>query len=110
MNIDVLREDHTVRLYPGGEIESPVELKPILEEGVSPKVRHVILDLLDKEFLTSSKIGSVMWIFKELEQKNGRLSLLVNSPFLLKTLQVTGIDQFLAIFNSQEQALEKIEV
>jgi len=109
METEILLDQNTVVWRPEGELEDPAQLKDTLEELKSSGTRTVLLDLIEKEWLSSSEIGGVMWIFKELDSLGAELCLLADSPFVLKTVKVTGIDQLLPIFDSREKALDGIK-
>ncbi len=109
MEREILKDNNAVIWRPQVELEEPALLKDPMEEFKSSGVQTVLLDLMEKKFLSSSEIGVVMWIFKELDSQGSDLCLLVNTSFVIKTIQVTGIDQLLPVFNSREEALEKIK-
>lgn len=109
MKTEILEERKTIVWHPVDELNDPAHLEQILAEFKSSGMRTVLLDLTDKEWLSSSEIGVVMWIFKELENLQSSFCLLAPSPFVLKTITLTGIDQLMPIFSSREEAMNKIE-
>lgn len=108
MDIMILQKNITALLKLNDGVEEPGKLKNTLDELKSAKYRHVLLDLLHKEWLSSSEIGSIIWLLKELEEVDTKLYLLAESSFIRKTIQVTGIDKILPIFDSKETALKDI--
>lgn len=100
-------KNNTVVWVPTDELEDPANLKSPLEEFKKSGMQQVVLDLTAKEWLTSSEIGAVMWVFKELEALKAKLCLVAVSPFVLKTVKLTGIDQLLEVFDSRESALNQ---
>jgi|APSaa5957512622_1039677.scaffolds.fasta_scaffold131740_2 anti-sigma B factor antagonist len=109
MHTEILKENNVVIWRPDTELEDPSHLQGAMEEFKSSGMHSVLLDLMEKEWLSSSEIGVVMWVFKELDGMGSKLSLLAASPFVMKTIQVTGIDQLLSVFDSREAALSSLE-
>ena len=109
METEILQDNTAVIWRPEGALEEPTQLKEPMEEFKSSGHRTIILDLMEREWLSSSEIGVVMWIFKELDSMGSDLCLLAISPFVMKTIKVTGIDQLLPIFESREEALDHIK-
>ncbi|MFH2133458.1 MAG: STAS domain-containing protein [bacterium] len=109
MKIDLLQEDKTVIWRPETELEDPAHVKEAMNDFKVSGSKTLVLDLMDKEWLSSSEIGVVMWIYKELDSIGGTLSILAVSPFVLKTINVTGIDQLLTVFDSLDKALDDIK-
>jgi anti-sigma B factor antagonist len=65
----------------------------------------VILDLRDVSFLASIGIRSIISSARALDQKGGRMVLLVGSNDLVKaTLESTGIDEVIPLFDDADQA------
>ena len=109
METEILKENNAVVWRPETELEDPSHMKDALEEFKSSGSRTVLLDLMEKEWLSSSEIGVVMWVFKELDSMGSNLCLLAVSPFVMKTIKVTGIDQLLPVYDSRETALNNLE-
>ena len=109
METEILKENNVVIWRLQEELEDPAQMKDPIEELRFSGLRTVLLDLMEKEWLSSSEIGVVMWIFKELDSMGAELCLLAVSPFVLKTIKVTGIDQLLPVFDSREKALNNIK-
>jgi anti-sigma B factor antagonist len=108
METEILNENSTAIWRLRDELEDPNLLKGPMAEFKASGLRCMLLDLEEKEWLSSSEIGVVMWIFKELDGSGAELSLLAVSPFIMKTIKVTGIDQLLSVYESRADALEKI--
>lgn len=105
MKIEILEKEQTAVWQPQNELEDPSLLKTPMERFIASGLRVLLLDLANKEWLSSSEIGVIMWIFKELDRIGATLCLLAVSPFVMKTIKVTGIDQLLSVYESQENAL-----
>ena len=110
METEILTANNAVVWRPETELEDPSQLQDALEEFKSSGSKTVVLDLIEKEWLSSSEIGVVMWVFEELDGMGSNLCLLAASPFVMKTIKVTGIDQLLPVFDSREEALENLGI
>lgn len=65
----------------------------------------VILDLRDVNFLASIGIRSIISSARALDQKGGRMVILVGDNSLVKaTLESTGIDEVIPLFTSETEA------
>ncbi|NQU64807.1 MAG: hypothetical protein HQ517_11090, partial [SAR324 cluster bacterium] len=67
MKTENLLEHNTVVWQPEGELEDPAQMKDVMQAFRESGAKRVLLNLLEKEWLSSSEIGVVMWIFKELD-------------------------------------------
>ena len=108
METETIKENQAIIWRPKEELEDPVNLKEAVAVVKSNGMKTVLLDLSAKEWVSSSEIGVVMWVFKELESLGTNLNILATSPFVMKTIKLTGIDQLLPVFDSLEKALETI--
>lgn len=108
METEIIKEKSTLIWMPGDELNRTDQLKSAIEELKSSDVKHLLLDLSVRAWLSSSEIGIVMWIFKELESMEIALSIITSSPFVMKTITLTGIDQLLPVFNSREEAIHQL--
>jgi len=108
MEIENLEDKKLVIWKLHSELEDPGLLKQPMAEFKASGSRTMLLDLADKEWLSSSEIGVVMWIFKELEGSGAELVLLAATPFVMKTIKVTGIDQLLPVYGSRAEAIAEI--
>lgn len=108
MQTEIMKENGLVIWKLDDELEDPGKLKGPMEEFRSSELRTLLLDMSGKEWLSSSEIGVVMWIFKELDNMDHELCLLSVSPFVMKTVRVTGIDQLLSVYENREEALAAV--
>lgn len=108
MEVEIISENSIVLIRPEGQLEEFGEFKDKLEELMSSGYQHFLLDLFHLDWVTSKEIGSILWIFKNLEETGSKLYLLTDSKLILKTIKTTGIDELLTIFKSKTEALESL--
>ncbi|MBF0276331.1 MAG: hypothetical protein HQM13_01010 [SAR324 cluster bacterium] len=100
--------DHAILILP----KTLEDVRPWMEEIIQLKsegYRNFILNLSDKDWLASKEIATIMWTFKDLSASGQRLSLIVDSPTLLKTFQTTMLDKMVSIVESKDEALAELE-
>lgn len=68
--------DHVV-VRIGGELDATCaeDLRRVLEELLAVGGRHVVLDLAALDLIDSSGVGTIVWLFKRLEQRGGSLEI-----------------------------------
>jgi len=73
--------------------------------------RRVIVDLTDVSFLASIGIRAIISNAKALQQRGGQMAIYVgsNEP-VAKTLQTTGIDMLIPLFEDKASAEEALKV
>ncbi len=107
---DVLEADGSIRLRRvslSGRLDmlgvDEIALKLTSLTAIKPI--PVIVDLRDVSFLASIGIRSIISSARALDQKGGRMVLLVGGNDLVKaTLESTGIDEVIPLFDDAEQA------
>lgn len=109
MDIEELKDVDGVIWRPETELENPIQLQTYMADFKSSGHQLLLLDLATKQWLSSSEIGVVMWIYKELNNTGANLYLLATSSFILQTIEVTGINHLMPVFDSLESALDTIQ-
>lgn len=77
------------------------DLKQILLEGMV----NIILDLESTRYLSAEGIRLLITFLKEVKSKRGAIKLINVSRTLKKVFEVTGLLEFLDIYESREEAL-----
>ena len=108
MKIEKLDEFNAQIWIPEDDLENPMNFKSTLDEFKNEESKTVLLDLTEKEWLSSSEIGVVMFMFKELDSAQMKFCLIASSEFVLKTIKLTGVDQLLQVFGSRDEALSEL--
>jgi anti-anti-sigma factor len=68
--------------------------------------RHILVDLVDVDFLASIGIRSLISNAKAVQQRGGRMVLLVSADSAVaKTLETTGVDALIPMFTDPAAAL-----
>jgi anti-sigma B factor antagonist len=82
-----------------GEIDLSThdQLAAALRRAVAPPARQIVVDLSDVGFLDSSGIRTLVIGWRQAESQGMSFALRKPRPVVLKVLQLTGVDQALAI-------------
>jgi anti-anti-sigma factor len=81
------------------------QVQAVIAEGVS----KLVVDLTHVDYIDSAGLGMLVYTYGTLSEKNGSLCLCGVSQRILKLLQLTKTDGFLAIEPNREDALAKLE-
>jgi anti-sigma B factor antagonist len=81
------------------------QVQAVIAEGVS----KLVIDLANVDHIDSAGLGMLVDIYGALSVKHGVLRLCGVAPNVLKLLQLTGTDGFLAVDASLEDALIAVE-
>jgi serine/threonine-protein kinase RsbW len=73
--------------------------------AISAGARHVLLDLSQVTFLSSSGLRALLLVRKELLAQNGELRLCALKPQVREVFTLTGFTQVFAIHSTREEAL-----
>jgi anti-anti-sigma factor len=107
---DVLESDGSIKLRKvvlAGRLDmlGMEEIALKLTSLTASKALPVILDLRDVSFLASIGIRSIISSARALDQKGGRMVILLGANDLVKaTLESTGIDDVITMVGDEEQA------
>ncbi|MDR1392147.1 MAG: STAS domain-containing protein [Clostridiales bacterium] len=99
INIEVIQKNLTAKF--SGEIGclESVEIHKRLEEEFSDKksseIRNITFDMEKVNFIDSSMIGVIFWIYKELKIFGGRLLIINTQKQVDKILETTGVKNLL---------------
>ncbi len=100
--IDTTHRDGHVVLSPHGEVDYATgpQLKDAITDALVAGDVHVVVDLLDVDFLESTGLGALIGGRRRALALNGSLSLVCTSESLLKVFRITGLDTVFAIHDS----------
>ena len=105
---DTTREESGTIVHLHGEIDlhhSP-GLHEALVEICSEKPARLILHMSEVSYIDSSGVGSLVEIYRRLKRQNGAFVLVAPGPRVMSVLEITRLDKFFAIVNTQEEAMQ----
>lgn len=68
---------------------------------------NVILDLGPVTFMDSTALGMIIHLGKRLEERGGKLALIITHAPIHKLFSITALDQHFIICDTREQALKR---
>lgn len=100
--------DRAVVVAADGELDLSIaaELKARLVAAVMSRADAVILDLTDCSFIDSSALNVLVRVNHLLDGNRARLSLVTESPHILRVLEITQLDLVLEVHPDLETALK----
>jgi anti-sigma B factor antagonist len=106
LQIDVTRTDgHTV-VSPHGEIDFATgpQLKDAITELLVAGDVHLVIDLLDVDFIESTGLGALIGGRRRAHALKGSLVLVCTEQQMLKIFRITGLDKVFKIHETVEAA------
>jgi anti-sigma B factor antagonist len=96
-----------------GELDQATagDLREPLQKAIDGGTRALMIDMTKCGFIDSTGLGVIVEAWKRLEERNGeraRLSICCPEPEVKRLLEVTGLDQAIAIRDTREEALEAL--
>ncbi len=79
-----------------------------VREAVAAGARHVVIDLADVSFLSSSGLRILLLLARELRRQNCDVRLCAARPHVAEVFRLTGFDQIFELYPSREAAVESI--
>src|SRR5438445_13576206 len=67
---------------------------------------NLVLNMRGVSFVSSSGIGSLLALTEEFRERGGCLSLAESSPGVRETIELLNLEEFLTVYDSEEQALK----
>ncbi len=110
-NVDMESLDGGVRVFAiSGELDQATasELREPLQEAINDETRAVVIDMTQCGFIDSTGLGIIVEAWKQLQERNGDsagFAICCPEPEVRRLLEVTGLDQAIAIRDTREEAV-----
>ena len=104
---EIRRLDDAIIVVVAGELtlrEAP-KFHGTLLELCEESPKHLVVELSEVSFIDSSGVGTLTDVFRKLNKRGGRLALVGLRKMVRSVFEITRLDQFLAIFDTEEEAL-----
>lgn len=106
-NVAVIRCKGRIALGPEVQaLEEEVDRQTKVAGTSAYKIRRVVLQLADTEFLDSSGLGALVRLYGVLQAAGGGLKLCQMSPKVLKVIEMTNLSGVFPAYTAEEQAIE----
>jgi anti-sigma B factor antagonist len=106
--------DAAVAVSIRGELDQSTasQLRDPLKTAIADDTSAVMIDMTECGFIDSTGLGVIVEAWKELQARNGdgaALSICCPEPEVRRLLEVTGLDQAIAIRDTREEAIAVIK-
>jgi anti-sigma B factor antagonist len=115
-NVEVESLDGGVGAFSiSGELDqsTAAELREPLHEAINGGTAAVMIDMTKCGFIDSTGLGIIVEAWKMLKERNGNdagLSICCAEPEVTRLLELTGLDQAIAIRDTREEAIAALRV
>ena len=97
-----------------GELDQATagELREPIQKAIENGSTGMIIDMTHCGFIDSTGLGVIVETWKQLQQRNGkeaRFAICCPEPEVRRLLEVTGLDQAIAIRDTREEAIAVLE-
>jgi anti-sigma B factor antagonist len=112
--VDMESLDGGVRVFAvSGELDQATasDLREPLREAIEGEARAVVIDMTQCGFIDSTGLGVIVEAWKQLQERNGdsaAFAICCPEPEVRRLLEVTGLDQAIAIRDTREEAVDAI--
>ena len=107
--IKAVREDGPVTIVTlAGEVDlnfAP-KVKQSLEAACVRRPERLILDISEVGYMDSSGVGTLVWIYREVQRYGGRFVLVGVQDKVRAVLEITQLEKFFTMFDSVDEALQ----
>jgi stage II sporulation protein AA (anti-sigma F factor antagonist) len=108
---DIVRVAEVVVVTPLADL-SELEFRQIEEEfhilADDPTIRLVVVDFGRTNYMGSTAIGMLVYLWKKLKQRGGELALCNVSPHEREIIKVVGLTELLKVYSSRLDALQAL--
>ncbi len=98
--IGIVVEDDTMIIRAGGELDhhNAVELRTLVDrELIKGKIKNVIFDFTDTNFMDSSGIGTIIGRQKIMESIGGSVRVRNMNPNISRIFQISGLHKIIKV-------------
>lgn len=105
--LDITRKDSgtVVRLHGDIDLHRSPGLHECLVDICGEGPVRLILDMSKVNYIDSSGVGSLVDIYRRLKRSKNAFVLVAPGPRVMSVLEITRLDKFFAIVNTQEEAM-----
>jgi anti-anti-sigma factor len=82
------------------------EFKTHFLNNVNSKNKRYIIDLTKCEYMDSSFLGSIIYVYKKISESGGELKVVAPHQDLKILLEITSVNKFVDVFETKSAALK----
>ena len=99
MKISVAEGDGKTTVNLTGDIytEQSDELQQVFDGIIKKKPKEVVIDLTELKSITSSGIGRIVYLFKELDKEGGKIEIVGVNDTIMQIFKIVKLDKLMKI-------------
>lgn len=111
MTIKLKKNDNIYVIELDGELDlyNAYKVKTLYAKMAEKGINSIILDLENLDYLDSSGLGSMIYIFSDLKKHDGKMSLCHLNGAPKNLIQMTRLDKLFLIADTIEESVEQIK-
>lgn len=104
---EIRRTPEAVTVVLSGDVDlhHVPEIHPVLLDECARRPPMLIIDLAEVEYMDSSGVGVLVHVFQKVKANQGKLRLVRMNPRVRSVFEITKLDKYFVICDSEEQAL-----
>ena len=111
MTIKLKKNDNIYVIELNGELDlyNAYKVKTLYAKMAEKGIKSIILDLENLDYLDSSGLGSMIYIFSDLKKHDGKMSLCHLNGAPKNLIQMTRLDKLFLIADTIEESVEQVK-
>lgn len=112
MTIKLKKNNSVYVIELDGELDlyNAYKIKTLYTKMAEKGINSIILDLTNLDYLDSSGLGSIIYIFSDLKKHNGKMSLCHLSGSPKNLIQMTRLDKLFLIGDTLDECVEQVKI
>ncbi|MEV0134119.1 STAS domain-containing protein [Dactylosporangium sp. NPDC050688] len=90
----------------GGDLDlaTAADVRQHLQQAVDDGMRVVVLDLAGVRLIDSTALGMIVWLYKQLLDRDGRVYVAAPRPMVRSLLSLTSVDRLIRVCEDVQAA------
>lgn len=86
------------------DLATTPHVRSSLQAALDDGARSIVLDLTGVRLIDSTALGMIVWLHKQLQERDGRVCVATTRPAVLRVFKLTSVDRLIAIYDDVEAA------
>jgi anti-sigma B factor antagonist len=99
---------HVVAVHGDVDLFTAPELKERILEVIERGRTRIVVDLTGATSIDSTTLGVLIGAVKRLRLRDGDLAVAARDPMIVRTFEITGLDEVFGVLSSREEAVERL--
>jgi anti-sigma B factor antagonist len=99
---------HVVSVHGDVDLFTAPELKQRILDVIEHGRTRIVVDLTAATSIDSTTLGVLIGAVKRLRLRDGDLAVAARDPMIVRTFEITGLDEVFGVLSSREEAVERL--